>query len=342
MAPLTLTWTHITTSPILQRSSQILATTPTTAYIFGGELRPREPRDNTIHTVPLTPPSQPSTLSHPSTSPLPAPRVGTASTLLSSTKTLYIFSGRGGPSMTPLSDGPGALYSLPLSPPSPPPSWSLVSPASPTAPVPEPRSYHALTSDGESKIYLHAGCPSSGRLRDLWSFDLPTKKWEKLPDAPGSERGGTSIAFADGRVWRVNGFDGKTEQGGALDVFDPKTGAWETETYPADGKQGPKARSVGCLLSMEVGGREVLVTAFGEGEASDLGHEGAGKFFGDVWAWDVRDGGWEEVVQKGERPERRGWFAADVAGEGIGVVQGGLAEGNERLGDLWMFKIESS
>ncbi|KAG8625440.1 hypothetical protein KVT40_007191 [Elsinoe batatas] len=314
--------------------------TPRVTYVFGGEFRPREPRDNTIHIVPFTSSSLPSTLSHPSTSPLPTPRVGTASTLLSSTNTLYIFSGRGGPSISPLSDGPGALYSLPLSTPSP--SWSLLSPADPSTPVPEPRSYHALTSDGQSKLYLHAGCPASGRLKDLWSFDLSTKAWTRLPDAPGPERGGTSIAFSAGKVWRMNGFDGKTEQGGSLDCFDPTTGAWETKTYVADGKQGPKARSVGCLLSMKVGGKEVLVTAFGEGEASDLGHEGAGKFFGDVWAWDVREGGWSEVEQKGERPERRGWFAADVAGEDMGVVQGGLAEGNERLGDLWTFKIESA
>ncbi|KAF4549797.1 Galactose oxidase-like protein 1 [Elsinoe fawcettii] len=335
MPRLTLTWTHITTAPILQRSSHILATDPTIAYVFGGELRPREPRDNDIHTIPLTPSSSPSILS---VSSPPTPRVGTAATLLSNT--LYLFSGRGGIAMDALSDGPGALLSLPLTSASP--SWTPITPSTSSSDVPEPRSYHALTSDGQSTIYLHAGCPTAGRLSDFWSFSLPTRSWTRLPSAPGPARGGASIAFSAGKVWRMNGFDGNTEQGGALDVFSPDTGAWETITYVADGKQGPKARSVGCLLSLKVAGREKLVTAFGEGEASDLGHAGAGKFFDDVWAWDVEGGKWEVVEQEGERPERRGWFAADVGGEDTGVVQGGLAEGNQRLGDLWTFKLREA
>lgn len=39
---------------VLRRSSQILSVVEDRAYIFGGELRPREPRDNDIHTVLLS------------------------------------------------------------------------------------------------------------------------------------------------------------------------------------------------------------------------------------------------------------------------------------------------
>lgn len=38
---------------ILRRSSQIISVVGERAYIFGGELRPREPRDNDVHTVVL-------------------------------------------------------------------------------------------------------------------------------------------------------------------------------------------------------------------------------------------------------------------------------------------------
>lgn len=38
---------------ILQRSSQIVSVVDNQAYIFGGELRPREPRDNVVYAVSL-------------------------------------------------------------------------------------------------------------------------------------------------------------------------------------------------------------------------------------------------------------------------------------------------
>lgn len=37
----------------LRRSSQIVSVVDDKAYIFGGELRPREPRDNDVHVVSL-------------------------------------------------------------------------------------------------------------------------------------------------------------------------------------------------------------------------------------------------------------------------------------------------
>ncbi|TKX21047.1 galactose oxidase-like protein 5 [Elsinoe australis] len=339
MAPLTLTWTKIHSAPILQRSSQILAVHSNNAYIFGGELLPRSPRDNAVHIVSFATPSPtPTPLQTSTNSALPTPRVGTASTLLSST--LYLFSGRGGLAMAPLTDGPGALYALPLSSPSP--SWSLVTPASASAPVPEARSYHALTSDGAGRIFLHAGCPESGRLNDFWVFDVRDREWSRLADAPGGARGGASLGFSQGKVYRMNGFDGEKEVGGAVDVYHVEEGRWETVEFEADGKEGPGRRSVGALLAMRVDGRDVLVTLFGEGEASSLGHAGAGKFWGDVWAFDVERRKWTEVQQKGEKPERRGWFAADVVGNDTGAVQGGLGEGNERLDDLWTFKLEAA
>jgi hypothetical protein len=46
-------WTKVLDAEILQRSSQVLAVVDNVAHVFGGELRPREPRDNDVHTIAL-------------------------------------------------------------------------------------------------------------------------------------------------------------------------------------------------------------------------------------------------------------------------------------------------
>jgi hypothetical protein len=224
-------------------------------------------------------------------------------------------------------------------------SWSQLIPT-PRTPFPQGRSYHALTSNGTDTIYLHAGCPTTDRLSDLWAFDITTKLWRELPSAPGPARGGTSIAFSNGKIYRMNGFDGKTEQGGALDVFNVSSNEWRTITFATDGISGPEARSVAALLAVTIAGRESLVTLFGERDPSSLGHAGAGKMLGDVWAFDIEDEKWSEVAVSNSKgkPAPRGWFDADVVDFDSGrsgiVVHGGLAESNERLGDVWVLEFE--
>lgn len=46
-------WSKVVEAEILQRSSQIVSVIDRQVYIFGGELRPREPRDNDVHIVSL-------------------------------------------------------------------------------------------------------------------------------------------------------------------------------------------------------------------------------------------------------------------------------------------------
>jgi hypothetical protein len=48
--------------------------------------------------------------------------------------------------------------------------------------------------DIQGKIYIHAGCPTSGRLATLHSFDIAHRKWSALAPAPGPGRGGTALA----------------------------------------------------------------------------------------------------------------------------------------------------
>lgn len=198
-----------------------------------------------------------------------------------------------------------------------------------------------MTTNGKDTIYLHAGCPEKGRLSDLWSFNLTSKQWKELASAPPPPRGGPSIAFADGLLYRMNGFDGNTEQGGNVDIYSPDTDTWTSHAFKPDGKEGPEARSVSALLPVRIEGRTFLVTLFGERDPSSLGHQGAGKMLGDVWAFDVESRVWTEVRQSGDaRPVPRGWFAADVWDDHRRVVvQGGLDESNARLGDLWVLSF---
>jgi hypothetical protein len=218
-------------------------------------------------------------------------------------------------------------------------TWLQVKPADPQRPYPVGRSYHALANDGNDTIFVHAGCPEKGRLSDLWAFNIRTREWRELASAPKPERGGTSIAYAEGKIFRMNGFDGNKEQGGALDVFDPEKNEWSTIAYPADGVSGPSPRSVSCLLSLKILGKSSLVTMFGEHDPSSLGHQGAGKMLEDVWIFDIESQRWAPVSVDGmNMPQGRGWFDADVIMDPSRpsiIVHGGLAESNDRLGDVW-------
>jgi N-acetylneuraminic acid mutarotase len=351
---LTAKWKKIAEHEVLKRSSHSVAAIGKgkTAdghelFVFGGELVARQPKDGDVHVFsasqnePRSLNASPSSSSS-TTTQSPTPRVG--STMAALQGTLYIFSGRGGPSMTAL-DEEGAFWTL--TPSSKEAQWTFLSPRE-TSHHPEPRSYHSTTTDVSSQIYIHAGCAASGRLRDFWSFDINTKTWKQLPDAPGPARGGTSLCFALGKVWRFGGFDGEKEIGGVLDWYDVGKGEWgESVRFEADGVKGPGARSVAGLVPVVVGHREgklYLVAVFGEADPSSLGHEGAGKMLGDVWAFDVEGQKWMKVddstaAGNDGKPAPRGWFGAAAVGMGQLAVVGGLGEDNERLGDAWVLEF---
>jgi hypothetical protein len=355
---LTAKWKKIAEHEVLKRSSHSVAAIGEEKradghelFVFGGELVARQPKDGGVHIIPASPneprtlnAAPPSSSSSASTSTqIPTPRVG--STMAALQDTLYIFSGRGGPSMAALGEE-GAFWTL--TPSSKEPQWTFLSPKAISL-HPEPRSYHSTTTDSSSQIFIQAGCAASGRLRDFWSFDITTQGWKQLSDAPGPARGGTSLCFAQGKVWRFGGFDGEKEIGGVLDWYDVGKGEWgESVRFEADGVKGPGARSVAGLVPVVVGdgkGKLYLVAVFGEADPSSLGHEGAGKMLGDVWAFDVEGRKWRKVDDSATagsdgKPAPRGWFGAAAVGPGQLAVVGGLGEDNDRLGDAWVLEFE--
>ncbi|KAF3014155.1 hypothetical protein E8E14_001202 [Neopestalotiopsis sp. 37M] len=339
MAQLEAHWTQITASSRLQRSSQCLSVIGSEAYIFGGELLPRQPVSNQFDVIAIgnnNAQDNVTTLAEPST-PAPIPRVGSTAATLNGV--MYLFSGRGGLDMAPIEEK-GSLWQYdPRSS-----QWELVEPNDRSAPYPPGRSYHASTTDSNENIFIHAGCPEHGRLSDLWSFNITTKTWTELAAAPSPPRGGTSLAAHGRKLYRMNGFDGKTEQGGAIDVYDIAARTWSTISFIPDGVQGPTPRSVSALLVVHISGREHILTLFGEGDPSALGHAGAGKMFDDVWAFDLDSQKWHKATSVGsELPAARGWFDADVmvreTDQQSVIVHGGLAEDNTRLGDVWKLDL---
>lgn len=142
----------------------------------------------------------------------------------------------------------------------------------------------------------------------------------------------------------------------------------------------PGHRSVAGMQTVTIGGpggREYLILILGERDPSDAGHEAAGKFWDDIWAYELPrataassvmgmfgrgrsgskgqerhvEGKWFRVETEAyddeddaaaQGPSPRGWFATAHMGEleerGI-VIWGGLDGANSRLGDGWILRL---
>lgn len=263
-------------------------------------------------------------------------------------------------------------------------------------------------ADGYGTFIIHGGCFAEGRANDTWAFDVRSRIWMEFPSAPGNPRGGTAIAIAKTRLYRFGGFNGESEEGGQLDYLElavdrfsdmsgqgevyitarsdwkslvpegPPSTENEAAAAPLNGDaEWPGHRSVAGLEMVNLGGgREYLVLALGEREPSGGGHEAAGKFWDDIWAFQVPlhhdgsaasvtdtvwnalgkksgEGKWFKVETEAyddeddgsiDGPGPRGWIATAALGEleerGL-VIWGGLGDSNSRLGDGWIFRLGS-
>ena len=407
--PLKATWKRIPTNKPLPRSSHSLSIIKGKAYIFGGEEQPREPVSNDMHVYTLPSsgvldadykriPAQAKTDGD-----APPPRVGHTANAIGDK--IYIFGGRGGKAMQPWEEnGRVWVFDTRLN------SWNFLDPPK-GSPYPPARSYHASaaiahpqssmqdhtedqleSSDSEvyGTIFIHGGCPTAGRVADVWAFDLTACLWSRLPDAPGPARGGPSLTLTQNRLYRFGGFNGEIELGG-LDYLDlststfndkggkgelaviPLTGKWESVRTLAEAKI-PGNRSVAGLQPITTGqGRNYLLLFLGEGDPSSLGHAGAGKFYDDVWCYQLRpdgmtaasfkdatrqlvgaktgEGSWTRVeipeasMTQGEHehPGPRGWFAStngnDLDRASV-ILWGGLTSNNTRADDGWILTVQ--
>lgn len=160
--------------------------------------------------------------------------------------------------------------------------------------------------------------------------------------APGSPRGGTSIAALGSFVLRFGGFNGE-ELGGSVDVFHPDTNSWISRPFTA----GPGNRSVTTFLPHPAFPTTKAILAFGEKSPSSDGHNAAGTFWNDIWIYHYEGDQWEKAQVENAHVLTDGgcgWGAGTPeTGGGVPqiVVWGGLNERNERIGRGWRIKFST-
>ncbi|KAF9238261.1 galactose oxidase [Melanogaster broomeanus] len=366
-------WTLVSSLTNKARSSHCAAVTTTGRLIlYSGELLPRIPVEGSLHVFDVESPSStpeqanveknnsswrilnPASASANPTQ-LPEPRVGATAVYDPNRESLYVWGGRGGVNMAPLPRHQSGIWRAPLN--TPEFAWERLQCANEEADeAPSLRSYHASVLAG-GKLYIHAGCPDSGRLAALHAYDLDTNKWLKCADAPAEPRGGTAIAAVtlpsspEQVIVRFGGFAGyqlpKVSEGAApaLDIYTPSTNTWSTDYPAADPEHGfPASRSVHGLVPFTAppGSSHHVPVALlyhGERDASSLGHAGAGQFWDDAWAL-LR---LLRHLCRTEKPEARGWFpSASYVHQGKTrvVLTGGLLSSNARSGEVWVGDVE--
>ncbi|XP_057756898.1 nitrile-specifier protein 5 [Arachis stenosperma] len=302
------------------RSSHAVAIVGQKLYAFGGEFAPRVPVDNNVHVFDLK------TLTWSvadASGDTPPPRVGVTMTAIGDT--IYVFGGRDA-EHNELNE----LYSFDTKI----NNWALISRGDHGPPH---RSYHSITAD-DRNVYIFGGCGVSGRLNDLWAFDVVDNKWTEFP-SPGTNckgRGGPGLAAVQGKIWVVYGFAGMEVDD--VHCFDLISKTWsQVETSG----QKPSARSVFSTASY---GKHIILYG-GEIDPSDQGHMGAGKFSGDVFVLDTETLEWkklEERVDSGSHPGPRGWCAfagAQRNGQEGLLVYGGNSPSNDRVDDIFFLAL---
>ncbi|KAL9581078.1 MAG: hypothetical protein Q9212_004112 [Teloschistes hypoglaucus] len=374
--PLKAAWRRMATSKALPRSSHTLSVVKGLAYLFGGEETPRQPVDNHMHvlTLPSSTVNEVDYRFFPAESPegkdeVPPPRVGHTAAVVGDR--IYVFGGRGGKSMEALNEE-GAVweYDTKFN------QWSRLKPVK-DSPAPQARSYHSTAStvhpipsaedhteaaldatdpERHGTIFIHGGCTASGRLNDLWAFDLAARTWSPFPDAPGVARGGASLTFAQDRLYRFGGFDGNGELGGQIDLLQlstttfhdqgghgelavvSSTGKWESIAPTSDSPM-PGNRSVAGLQPVTTGqGREYIILFLGERDASSAGHDGAGSFWDDVWSFQLRPQGMTAASFKDATKELFGAQTSEHSWAPVDIPEGTKTDGSQEApGQLGWF-----
>ncbi|RPD65121.1 hypothetical protein L227DRAFT_280213 [Lentinus tigrinus ALCF2SS1-6] len=377
-------WISLSKTPFIARSSHCISVTKSgVLLVYGGELKPRTPVDTgsgndttprgALHAFDLSKsllsqgwklltPDTKHNASGEADQAIPEPRVG--ATTVWHDNALYLWGGRGGKDMTPLEAYQAGVWKATV-PSSQGPQqsvrWERIA-AGNEDEAPASRSYHTAVVHG-GNIYVHAGCPASGRLTTLHAFDLAKAVWKTLAPAPEPGRGGTALVATtitgDKDVLLRYGFCGHELPAvdGELDVYLISEDKWITVQPSADPAHGvPGPRSVHGFVQFKSPlpelANSIAVLYHGERDASTLGHAGAGSFWDDVWVLSKEPGddissGWRwqklDVVGEDHLPEGRGWFPPvswlDGHGDTEIVMFGGLLASNSRSDELWELEI---
>ena len=187
----------------------------------------------------------------------------------------------------------------------------------------------------------------------MHKFSLAAKAWSTLPIPPMTPRGGAAMTYHRNRLFVHGGFTGQEQSDMA--VYDISNGEW-AHTQPSS-TDAPKARSVHAIVPIASDNADLdkLLILFGEGNPSNVGHDGAGEFWGDVWTATLPKKlngvpgssllvNYEKLTLaasqdgQGNLPCPRGWFQATPWNDKV-VLSGGLSANNERLDDLYLLSL---
>jgi len=256
---------------------------------------------------------------------------------------VYIFGGRAGVAMN--EEALNDLWKLDCSGPPGSETWSQLQTT--TQLQPEARSFHRMINVGSS-LYVFGGCGASGRLADLYRFDLHSSTWHDLGSSQLRGRGGTNLLpFSNGtQIGAIAGFAGEETRDGHMYNLSTKEG-WDEKVFHL---HEMRPRSVCVSGSFPSLGYSIIFG--GEVDPSDLGHEGAGSFENDIVVLNETDGSFllssSSSSSVSPWPMARGWSDGSAVewGDGTGslFVFGGLAGDDAtpiRLDDLWELKIET-
>lgn len=255
---------------------------------------------------------------------------------------VYVFGGRAGITME--EKAMNDLWKLDASGEPGTEKWTQIFPQ--TDIIPEARSFHRMLCIGDS-LFVFGGCGQvSGRLNDLYRFDLNAMTWHLLGNAALRGRGGPNLLSlgSGNNLAVVAGFAGEETCDGQ--AFDISKSMWNKEML-STGLQGMRPRSVSVAASFPNTG--IALIFGGEVDPSDRGHEGAGGFENDIVILDEKTGALKETIlsaNSGNWPGPRGWSAGDAHEDSNGGSQlflfGGLSGDDEnptRLNDLWRLEI---
>eukprot|EP00592_Proboscia_alata_P013802 CAMPEP_0194390378 /NCGR_PEP_ID=MMETSP0174-20130528/109732_1 /TAXON_ID=216777 /ORGANISM="Proboscia alata, Strain PI-D3" /LENGTH=195 /DNA_ID=CAMNT_0039183665 /DNA_START=1 /DNA_END=585 /DNA_ORIENTATION=+ len=175
-----------------------------------------------------------------------------------------------------------------------------------------------LAIDDSNGFYMFGGCGAkSGRLADLYKFDVISQKWTFYGSAaPGLRgRGGANLIQCEKKLLAVvGGFAG--EELGDAKLFDMECGLWLPTGEGKDVIENViSPRSVCVSGSFLLDEKRFGVIFGGEIDPSEKGHEGAGCFGNDILLLESSDDAiLVEVVpaQHDDWPECRGWSDGDT------------------------------
>lgn len=187
--------------------------------------------------------------------------------------------------------------------------------------------FNGETEEGGQLDYLQLGVSDFNDMSGSGDVVLSAKGggWKTIPaDPPSANQGSTEDESAQE----------KQEQEEEATTTKPLTTEKPKPHWPGH-------RSVAGFQTVTmggVGGREFLILAFGERDPSDNGHEAAGKFWNDMWAYELSRGPGAAASVLDAVSGWAAWGKSSITGDAIPEKQ---PEHNDHVEQGKWFKIEA-